>query len=104
VPPDFSLPPPSYPAVLILHEVADYPAWKTVFDGAASLRREAGEISFEVLRDTDQPELVVHLSSWKSHAAARSFFASPRLEEIRRQAGVKSPRFLYLNRVAAGEL
>ena len=104
MPSDFPLPPPPHPAVLIVHEVADYPAWKTVFDGAASLRREAGEINFEVLRDADQPELVVHLSSWKSHAAARRFFESPRLGEIRRQAGVKSPRFLYLNRVAGGEL
>ena len=84
--------------------MAHYPAWKTVFDSAACIRGEAGEISFELLRDADQPGLVVHLSSWRSHAAARSFFESPRVEEIRRQAGVKSPIFLYLNRVAAGEL
>lgn len=25
--------------VLIIHEVADYPAWKKVFDGAAGIRR-----------------------------------------------------------------
>jgi hypothetical protein len=28
--------------VLIIHEVADYPAWKKVFDDAADIRREAG--------------------------------------------------------------
>jgi hypothetical protein len=35
--------------VLIIHEVADYPAWKKVFDAAAELRREAGERSYQVL-------------------------------------------------------
>jgi len=28
--------------VLIIHEVADYPAWKTVFDEAAGIRHDAG--------------------------------------------------------------
>ena len=27
---------------MIIHEAADYPAWKQVFDAAASIRREAG--------------------------------------------------------------
>jgi hypothetical protein len=39
--------------VLILHEVADYPAWKTVFDEAAGIRQEAGERSYQVLRYQD---------------------------------------------------
>ncbi len=38
------------PHVLIIHEVADYAAWKKVFDGAAGIRREAGERSYQVLR------------------------------------------------------
>ena len=28
--------------VLIIHEVADYLAWKKVFDSAADIRKEAG--------------------------------------------------------------
>lgn len=65
------------PDVLIIHEVADYPAWKQVFDDAAGIRREAGERSFRVLREADGPGRVVHLSCWTSHADARAFFESP---------------------------
>jgi quinol monooxygenase YgiN len=90
--------------VLIIHEVADYPAWKQVFDDAAGIRREAGERSFQVLREVDDPGRVVHLSTWTSHDAARAFFESPRLVEIRRQAGVRSPEFLYLDELEAGDL
>ena len=32
--------------VLIIHEVADYAAWKRVFDDAAGMRKRAGEIRY----------------------------------------------------------
>ena len=92
------------PHVLIIHEVADYPAWKKVFDDAAAIRREAGERSFRVLQETDGVGRVVHLSTWTSHADARAFFESPRLVAIRREAGVRSPEFLYLDELDAGDL
>ena len=31
--------------VLIIHEVEAYPAWKTIFDQATEMRKQAGEIS-----------------------------------------------------------
>ncbi len=46
----------------------------------------------------------MHFSAWTSIAAARAFFESPRLVEIRRQAGVKAPEFLYLDLLDAGTL
>ena len=36
--------------VLIIHEVADYAAWKAVFDDAAGLRRDAGERAYRAPR------------------------------------------------------
>ena len=85
--------------VLIIHEVEDYQTWKTVFDDAASIRREAGEIAYQLLAyDTNQRQ-VVHFSRWTSLGAARSFFESPRLKEIRRIAGVHAPQFHYLNQI-----
>jgi hypothetical protein len=36
--------------VLIVHEVADYLAWKAVFESAAGIRRDAGEREFQVLK------------------------------------------------------
>jgi len=84
--------------------VADYPAWKTVFDNAAGIRREAGERSYQVLKYDNDPNRIVHFSTWTSHADARAFFESPRLVEIRRVAGVKAPEFIYLDELEAGVL
>lgn len=92
------------PHVLIIHEVADYPRWKRAFDDAAGMRANAGERSYQVLRDQHTPNRVVHFSTWTSHAAAKTFFESPELIEIRRAAGVHSPEFLYLNEVEAAVL
>jgi quinol monooxygenase YgiN len=92
------------PYVLIVHEVADYAAWKQVFDNAADLRREAGERSYQVLKSANNPNLVVHFSAWTSLAAARQFFESPQLVRIRAEAGVKSPEFIYLEQLESGNL
>ncbi len=92
------------PHVLIIHEVADYPAWKAVFDNAADIRREAGERSYQVLKYDGDPNRIVHFSTWTSHDDARRFFESPRLVEIRRIAGVKAPEFIYLDELEAGVL
>ena len=92
------------PYVLIIHEVADYPAWKKVFDGAAGIRREAGERSYQVLRYETDADKIVHFSVWTSTEDARRFFESPRLVQIRKDAGVKSPEFIYLEQIEAGTL
>lgn len=90
--------------VLIIHAVKDYADWKTVFDEAAAIRKQAGEESYHLLRDEHDPDKVVHLSRWNSLANARAFFESKELIEIRRQAGVHAPDFLYLNHVEQGTL
>lgn len=90
--------------VLIIHEVEDYPAWKTIFDNAAGIRREAGERSYQVLKYENDPNRIVHFSVWTSLENAKSFFESPKLVKIREEAGVKSPDFIYLEQLEAGIL
>jgi quinol monooxygenase YgiN len=92
------------PYVLIIHEVADYPAWKKVFDAAAGIRKEAGERSYQVLKYEHDPNKIVHFSAWTSLAAAKAFFESPRLVQIRQEAGVKAPDFIYLEQLEIGTL
>jgi len=36
--------------VLIVHEIAAYPAWKAVFDQASDIRNRAGEINYRLPR------------------------------------------------------
>jgi heme-degrading monooxygenase HmoA len=90
--------------VLIIHEVADYPAWKKIFDGAAGMRRAAGERAYQVLRYEHDANRIVHFSVWTSLNDARQFFESPELVKIRAEAGVKAPEFIYLEQIEAGTL
>ena len=100
--PDTGSAPAQY--VLIIHEVADYPAWKTIFDQAAGIRKAAGEISFQVLRSQTDANRIVHFSRWQDLDRARQFFESEDLAEIRRKAGVRAPEFIYLDERDHGEL
>ena len=85
--------------VLIIHEVEDYAAWKTVFDNAAQIRKDAGELSYQLLKFETDANNLVHFSRWSSLQDAKGFFESERLVEIRKQAGVKAPTFVYLDEI-----
>ncbi|TAD94302.1 MAG: antibiotic biosynthesis monooxygenase, partial [Oscillatoriales cyanobacterium] len=88
----------------IIHEVENYEAWKSVFDRAANIRKEAGERSYQVLKYENEPNKIVHFSAWTSIADARAFFESPKLVKIREEAGVKAPEFIYLDQLESGVL
>ncbi|MGG9970973.1 antibiotic biosynthesis monooxygenase [Ferruginibacter sp. SUN002] len=90
--------------VLIIHEVADYPAWKKIFDNAADIRKEAGEIAYQVLAYEKNSNKIVHFSKWSSLEKAKHFFESPGLIQIRKDAGVKAPEFIYLDQLEEGIL
>ncbi|MDI1360520.1 antibiotic biosynthesis monooxygenase [Methylotenera sp.] len=85
--------------VLIIHEVESYPAWKAIFDQAAVMRKQAGEISYQLLRYESDANNIVHFSKWSTLENARRFFESPELIQIRQKAGVKAPNFIYLDEI-----
>jgi quinol monooxygenase YgiN len=90
--------------VLIIHEVEDYSKWKFIFDNASEIRKEAGELSYKLLKFEGKPNTIVHFSSWSSHKNAKRFFESPLLIKIRADAGVKQPQFIYLDQLEEGFL
>jgi quinol monooxygenase YgiN len=90
--------------VLIIHEVSDYGAWKKIFDNAAGIRKDAGERIYQVLKYENEPNKIVHFSAWTSITDARKFFESPQLVKIREEAGVKAPKFIYLDELESGKL
>jgi len=92
------------PHVLIIHKVDDYPIWKAVFDEAATIRKNAGEISYQLLKYDNDANHIVHFSEWSSLDNARGFFESTELVEIRIKAGVKAPDFIYLQEIERGVL
>lgn len=92
------------PFVLITHQVDDFSAWKAIFDGASDMRKAAGEISYQVLTSETDTNRVIHFSRWRSLDAAGRYFESAELVEIRREAGVHTPEFNYLNEKDRGDL
>lgn len=92
------------PYVLIIHEVEAYPAWKAVFDQAASIRKAAGEMRYQLLRHDNDANNIIHFSQWSELDSARRFFESAELIAIRKKAGVKAPTFLYLQEIEQGQL
>ena len=75
-----------------------------MFDSAASIRRDAGERSFQVLKYENDHNRIVHFSAWTSIDDAKHFFESPKLVQIRKEAGVKCPEFIYLEQLETGTL
>lgn len=92
------------PHVLIIHEVEDYGIWKRIFDNAAEIRKEAGELSYQLLKYEQVDNKIVHFSVWSSLQNAKQFFESPKLIQIRKEAGVKAPEFIYLEQLEVGIL
>ena len=90
--------------VLIIHEVENYEAWKLIFDNASAIRKDAGELNYQVLKVDNNANKIVHFSKWTSITDAKAFFESDKLVEIRKQAGVKAPEFVYLELLEEGVL
>jgi heme-degrading monooxygenase HmoA len=56
------------------------------------------------LRYEGDANKIVHLSVWDSLDSAKQFFESPKLMQIRGDAGVESPDFIYLEEIENGIL
>lgn len=77
--------------VLIHHEVADYLAWKAVFDSALNWRHANGERNCRIFRSTANVNELTLFFEWESLEAARAFIASGELKSKMSNAGVKEP-------------
>lgn len=77
--------------VLIHHEVADYAAWKTVFDSNLAWRHKHGEHSCRIFRSAGNVNDLTLFFEWDSLDSARAFLASEELKAKMAHAGVKGP-------------
>jgi heme-degrading monooxygenase HmoA len=91
---------------LIRHRVADYDAWKNVYDGFAPIQAEHGVHAHQVLRSIENPNDVIVTHTFDSREAARAFFAMPELKEAMSQGGVNtdSVEISYFDEVESGAL
>jgi hypothetical protein len=86
--------------VLIRHEVADYTAWKAVFDSNLDWRHKRGERSCHIFRSVEKANDLTLFFEWESPETARAFLASAELASKMAAAGVKgAPRIEILSEV-----
>ncbi len=69
-------------------KVKDYARWKEGYDASIEQRKAAGEISFQVFRNVDDPNTVTVLSVQKSAEQMQAWMDSPELKERQKAAGI----------------
>jgi quinol monooxygenase YgiN len=80
---------PALPAAIVEHEVKDYDAWKTAFDGDTQRRSDAGLVGYTLNRDEKKPNLVVLYVQGQTREQVDAYFADPALKKLMKEAGVK---------------
>lgn len=75
--------------MFVRHEVADYAAWRTVYDSIDSERSALGVTGHAVFTAVDDPNNVTVWHDFASLEAAQSFAGSSELREAMGRAGVQ---------------
>jgi quinol monooxygenase YgiN len=78
-------------ALIVRHRVANFEAWKAVFDSMTEIRRSHGWRSAIVYRDASDPNVVTIVNRVKDLAGAKAYGASPELKAGMQKAGVQGP-------------
>lgn len=76
---------------VISHPVADFAAWRVVYDEAQPVREAAGVTGAEVFVDAANPLMVVIIHRFASMDAAQGFFGNPDLMAAMERGGVTAP-------------
>ena len=74
--------------LFVRHSVADYPAWRKVYDSVAPLQKAAGVTAEAVYRSADDPNNVTVTHEFTSLQAAKAFAGSEDLKAAMQRAGV----------------
>ncbi len=77
-------------------KVEDYERWKEGYDASIGHRKFAGEISYQVFHNVDDPNTVTVLSVQKSKEGILAFMNSPDLKEKMQAAGVVQMGEMFL--------
>jgi hypothetical protein len=75
--------------MIVKHRVANFEAWKQVFDSLNETRRQHGWTSHLVVRDASDPNVVTIVSRIKTVDGAKRYGASPDLRTAMQKAGVQ---------------
>jgi uncharacterized protein (DUF1330 family) len=77
--------------------VGDYEHWKSVFDGARSLRDKHGCSSERVLRDPRDEAVIAVVLEFPDAEHATAYTRDPEMQEALERGAIQDPRFeLYI--------
>lgn len=76
--------------MMVAFEVANYDTWRAAFDNDLILRRDAGELSFEINRFPGFPNQIIAIFKWDSTERAQAFISDPALQASMEAGGVIS--------------
>jgi len=84
--------------IIVRQKVSDYGKWRSAFDEAIKMRKDAGELSSRVFRMADDPNNLLLFQEWNSVDNAAKFVQSTELKEAMQQTGVlEQPDVYFLN-------
>lgn len=89
--------------VTVRHDVADFAAWKKVFDADEATRRKAGIQTVYVLRDADKPNVITVVHQSANLDKLKTFMAEPSLKSKMGKAGVKGAPEIRIGIAVAGD-
>ena len=72
----------------VLHTVADYDAWRRVYDSVAGLQARGGVSDQAVYQAAGDPNSVLVMHEFGSSEKAHAFFENPELREAMGEGGV----------------
>lgn len=72
----------------VLHRVADYDAWRRVYDSVADMQRQGGVTAQAVFQAVGDPNNVLVMHRFASAEQAHAFFEIPELQQTLKDAGV----------------
>lgn len=76
---------------VVRHKVADYDAWRQVYNSLDEVQRSGGVTAESVHRLIGDPNEVLVVHNFDTPDAAEAFFANEQLKEGMQKAGVQGP-------------
>jgi hypothetical protein len=84
--------------LFVRHNVADYKAWRKVYDDFDAERKGLGVTAHAVFQSVDDPNDVTVWHDFSTSQSAKDFAASARLREAMGKAGVKgAPQIWFVS-------
>jgi hypothetical protein len=90
----------------INHRVADFDAWKAVYDDVRSMQAAGGVRYQQVLNQASDPTMIYVTHTFDSREEAEAFLANPELKERMGAAGVdpSSLNTMFFDEIESGSV